>query len=165
MRSGHSTSRPLFRTIERSWPLRTLLRRFFPLPLVIQWVGQVRNKTHLGLMFFQLHLFCLLLVCHSDCFLVIFVHLFSSFNFSLLHLHHLFSCLILHLSLSLFFFSIYFHANAHWLMSNNIDPGFSATKLTWKTLPSLPPKSPTHATLFIFSSFKLRLTTITFRLI
>lgn len=46
MRSGHSTWRPLFRTIERSWPLKTLPHRFSPPPLDIQWVGQVRNEPH-----------------------------------------------------------------------------------------------------------------------
>lgn len=45
MRSGRSTWRPLFRTTERSWPLKTLPRRSSPRLLDIQWVGQVRNDT------------------------------------------------------------------------------------------------------------------------
>lgn len=54
MRSGHSTWRPLFRTIERSWPLKTLPHRFSPPPLDIQWVGQVRNEPHCNSVLFHI---------------------------------------------------------------------------------------------------------------
>lgn len=42
-KSGRYIWRPLFRTIEKSWPLRTLPHKFSPLLLVIHWVGQVSN--------------------------------------------------------------------------------------------------------------------------
>lgn len=52
MRSGRCTWRPSCRTTEKLWRLRTLLRRSSPPLLVIRWVEQVRNKTHLGHVFY-----------------------------------------------------------------------------------------------------------------
>lgn len=46
MRSEHSTWRPLFRTTERSWPLKTSLRRSSPPRLPIQRAEQVRQKQN-----------------------------------------------------------------------------------------------------------------------
>ena len=80
MRSGHSTWRPLFRTTERSWPLRTLPRRSSPPLLVIQWVGQVRNEPPYipplsSFMFFALHLFYPhFSVSPSHCCFITFLH-------------------------------------------------------------------------------------------
>ena len=83
MRSGHSTWRPLFRTTERSWPLKTLPRRSSPPLLATQWVGQVRNEPTAppsSWMFFALHLsLSLHLTTSSSCACRVLTWLFHPF--------------------------------------------------------------------------------------
>lgn len=159
MRSGRSTWRPLFRTIERSWPSRTLPHRSSPPLQAIQWVGQVRNEPHLDLASCSFHSIssARFLSVHP----IVASSLLCIFLASFSRLSHLFSCPFLRVSLSsstpvcpLYLLHppppslspLYFHAYAHWWISNN-GSGSSRYLTDFKRSAFSTSSSPTHATL------------------